>query len=86
MFLRRPEELTTDEQQTLARLRNLDPEVDLAYELVQQFARILRERTGKEQLDGWLVAPQTAPSRRLTVANKPFPNLISALTQHASFL
>ena len=54
VFLRRPEELTPEEQQTLARLRTLDPEVDLAYELVQQFTHILRERTGKEQLDGWL--------------------------------
>jgi transposase len=54
VFLRRPEELTTEEQQTLARLRTLDPEVDLAYELVQQFAHMIRERTGKEQLDGWL--------------------------------
>ncbi len=61
LFLRRPEELTTDEQQTLARLRNLDPEVDLAYELVQQFARMLRERTGKEQLDGWLERVARSP-------------------------
>lgn len=61
VFLRRPEELTTDEQQTLARLRNLDPEVDLAYELVQQFARMLRERTGKEQLAGWLERVASSP-------------------------
>ena len=61
MFLRRPEELTTEEQQTLARLRTLDPEADLAYELVQQFARMLRERTGKEQLDGWLERVASSP-------------------------
>jgi len=54
LFLRRPEELTTEERQTIVRLRNLDPEVDLAYEMVQQFARMLRNRTGEEQLDGWL--------------------------------
>jgi transposase len=51
LFLRRPEELTTEERQTITRLRNLDPEVDLAYELVQQFARMMRDRTGEEQLD-----------------------------------
>ena len=61
VFLRRPEELTTEEQQTLARLRTLDPEADLAYELVQQFARMLRERTGKEQLDGWLERVASSP-------------------------
>jgi transposase len=52
LFLRRPEELTKQEQQTLAQLRNLDPEVDLAYEMVQQFAHMLRERKGEEQLAG----------------------------------
>lgn len=61
VFLRRPEELTTDEQQTLVRLRNLDPEVELAYELVQQFTCMMRERTGKEQLDGWLERVARSP-------------------------
>jgi transposase len=42
-----------DEQETLITLRHLHPEIDLAYDLVQQFARMLRTRTG-EQLDGWL--------------------------------
>ncbi|MBV9691345.1 MAG: transposase [Ktedonobacteraceae bacterium] len=45
LFLRRPEDLTRDEQQTLAQLRNLNPEVDLAYEMVQQFVHMLRDRT-----------------------------------------
>ena len=61
MFLRRPEELTTEEQQTLARLRALDPEVDLAYELVQEFTCMMRERTGKEWLDGWLEKVASSP-------------------------
>jgi transposase len=61
LFLRRPEELTTEEQQTLARLRNLDPEVDLAYEMGQQFAHMIRDRTGKEQLDGWLEKVASSP-------------------------
>ncbi len=61
LFLRRPEDLTTDEQQTLARLRNLDPEVDLAYDLVQQFAQMMRDRTGEEKLDGWLEKVAKSP-------------------------
>ncbi|HEU5373909.1 MAG TPA: transposase [Ktedonobacteraceae bacterium] len=61
VFLRRPEELTAEEQHTLVQLRNLDPEVDLAYKLVQHFARMLRERTGKEQLDGWLEKVASSP-------------------------
>lgn len=61
LFLRRPEDLTRDEQQTLAQLRNLNPEVDLAYEMVQQFVHMLRDRTGEEQLDGWLEKVASSP-------------------------
>ncbi|GHO97568.1 transposase [Reticulibacter mediterranei] len=61
LFLHRPEKLTRDEQQTLAHLRNLDPEVDLAYELVQQFVAMMRDRTGAEQLDGWLETVASSP-------------------------
>src|SRR6266702_5697521 len=53
LFLRRPEKLRTEEQGTLAKLRELHSEVDLAYDLVQQFAQMLRTRTG-EHLDAWL--------------------------------
>jgi len=53
LFLRRPDQLKTEEQETLLLLRQLQPETDLAYELVQQFARMLRTRTG-EKLDDWL--------------------------------
>lgn len=53
LFLRRLEDLEADEQQTLSTLRHLHPEIDLAYDLVQQFARMLRTRTG-EKLDDWL--------------------------------
>jgi transposase len=48
-----PPELETEDQETLALLRSLHPEVDQAYELVQQFTQMLRTRTG-EQLDSWL--------------------------------
>jgi len=53
LFLRRPEELNVEEQEQLCKLRQINLEVDLAYELVQQFAQMLRTRTG-EQLDAWL--------------------------------
>lgn len=53
LFLRGPEGLETKEQETLMLLRSLHPEVDQAYELVQQFAHMLRTRTG-ERLDDWL--------------------------------
>jgi transposase len=43
----------SEEQETLDHLRQLHPEVDHAYELVQQFAQMLRSRTG-EHLDAWL--------------------------------
>lgn len=53
LFLRRAEKLTTDEQETLGKIRQLNAEVDLTYDLVQQFAQMLRTRTG-EKLDAWL--------------------------------
>lgn len=59
LFLRRSEELEADEQETLALLRSLHTEVDQAYELVQQFAHMLRTRTG-EQLDAWLERMRTS--------------------------
>jgi transposase len=56
LFLRRLEDLEADEQQNLITLRNLHPEIDLAYDLVQQFAQMVRTRTG-EPLDGWMPCP-----------------------------
>jgi transposase len=53
LFLRRPETLRAQEQETLVKLRQINPEVDRAYDLVQQFAHMLRTRTG-ECLDAWL--------------------------------
>ncbi len=50
LFLRQLEELETDEQETLITLQQLDPELELAYDLVEQFAQMLRTRTG-ERLD-----------------------------------
>src|SRR5262249_47766433 len=64
LFLRRPEELEADEQESLITLRHLHPEIDLAYDLVQQFARMLRTRTG-EQLDDWLEQVRASQIREL---------------------
>lgn len=64
LFLRRPEELEADDQETLAWLRSLHAEVNLAYELIQQFAQMLRTRTG-EQLDGWLSRVRASQIREL---------------------
>ncbi len=52
------------DQETLALLRSLHPEVDQAYELVQQFTKMLRTRTG-EQLDTWLQKVRESSIREL---------------------
>ena len=64
LFLRRPEERSAEEQETLAQLRSLHPEVDQAYQLVQQFAHMLRTRTG-EQLNDWLCRVKASKIREL---------------------
>jgi len=64
LFLRRPEVLDADEQETLALLRLLHTEVNQAYELVLQFAQMLRTRTG-EQLDDWLERVKASQIREL---------------------
>ena len=53
LFLHRPENLDTLEQETVLMLHQGHSEVELAYDLVQQFAQMLRTRTG-EHLDTWL--------------------------------
>ena len=57
LFLRRPEKLRSEEQEMLVKLRQIDLEVDRAYDLVQQFAQMLRNRSG-ESLDAWLAQVQ----------------------------
>ena len=58
-FLRRPEKLSVEEQETLCKLRQIHPEVDQASDLVQQFVQMLRTRTG-ERLDAWLAQVQSS--------------------------
>ncbi len=53
LFLRRPEKLPVEEQEQLYKLRQINPEVDRAYDLVQQVVQMLHTRGG-EHLDGWL--------------------------------
>lgn len=64
LFLRRPEKRSVEEQETLAQLRSLHPEVDQAYVLVQQFVHMLRTRTG-EQLNDWLCRVKASKIREL---------------------
>jgi len=64
LFLRRTEELEPDEQETLLNLRQLDPEIELAYTLVQQFTQMLRTRTG-ERLATWLENARASQIREL---------------------
>lgn len=49
----------------LAQLRQIHSEIDLAYDLIQQFAQMLRNRTG-DLLDTWLtqVASSKLPELR----------------------
>lgn len=65
LFLRAPEALSTDEQHTLLTLKQLDLEVELAYNLVRQFALMLHMRTGGEQLDAWLESVRESQVREL---------------------
>jgi transposase len=55
LFLRRPEDLTAEEHESVNQLRRLDPEIDQAYLFVQQFVQMMRARAG-EKLDEWLLA------------------------------
>jgi transposase len=64
LFLRRSEDLEPDEQETLITLRQLDPEIEMAYDLVEQFAQMLRTRTG-ERLDAWLERARASQIREL---------------------
>src|SRR4051812_24124656 len=51
-------------QSVLVMLRHLHPEVDLAYDLIEQFTQMLHMRTG-EQLDAWLEKVRVSQIREL---------------------
>jgi len=48
------EKLHIEEREQVCRLRLIHPEVDRAYDLVQQFAQMVRARTGAQCLETWL--------------------------------
>lgn len=52
-FVMRKEQLTPEQHRQIEHLCQASPDLALAYELSQNFQRILRERTGGE-LNGWL--------------------------------
>ncbi|HEY7418219.1 MAG TPA: ISL3 family transposase [Ktedonobacteraceae bacterium] len=64
LFLRQPEQLTEKERQLLEQLCQIHEEVGLAYQLVQQFARMARDRQGG-QLDAWLEKVAQSPLKDL---------------------
>ncbi len=57
LFFRKDADLKAEEQETLRQLRQASPHLEIAYQLVQEFLHMVRERTG-EQLDAWLAAVQ----------------------------
>jgi transposase len=54
LLIRQPEELDEQQQQELTSLCQTSPEIERAYHLAQSFRSMLRQRQGKERLDGWL--------------------------------
>jgi transposase len=64
LFLREPSDLDEQERQTLSAIRNKKEELETAYQLVQAFRRMVRQRQG-DCLDAWLSA----------VAESPLPEL-----------
>jgi transposase len=59
LFLARSEQLDAEEQESVCQLRQIHPEVNLVYDLVQEFAQMLRTRTG-EKLDTWLAKAEAS--------------------------
>jgi transposase len=53
LFFRKADELKQEERERLRQLRPASPQIEMAYQLVEKFLRMVRERTG-EQLAAWL--------------------------------
>jgi transposase len=53
LFFRKGDELKPEERERLRELRQASPQLETAYQLVEQFLQMVRERTG-EQLSAWL--------------------------------
>ena len=53
LFFRKREDLKPEEQEHLRQLRQASPDLEVTYQLVDEFLHMVRERTG-ERLDSWL--------------------------------
>src|SRR5712691_7392077 len=53
LFFRKQDDLKEEERESLQQLRQASPHIETAYQLVEQFLQMVRERIG-EQLDAWL--------------------------------
>ena len=53
LFFRKADELKQEERERLRQLRQASPQIETAYQLVEQFLRMVRERSG-EHLAAWL--------------------------------
>jgi transposase len=67
LFFRKEEDLTPEEQENLRQLRQASPHIEAAYQLVETFLHMVRERTG-QPLDEWLRAVEVSHLQ----AFKPF--------------
>jgi transposase len=54
LLIRPPEELDEPQKQELRRLCQASSQIEKAYHLAQSFGSMLRQRQGKERLEGWL--------------------------------
>jgi transposase len=59
LFFRKEGDLKAEEQESLRQLRQASLHLESAYQLVEAFVHMVRERTG-EQLDAWLEAVQAS--------------------------
>jgi transposase len=59
LLFRKADELKQEEREHLQQLRQASPEIETAYQLVEQFLRMVRERSG-EQLAAWLAEVQAS--------------------------
>jgi transposase len=59
LFFRKADELKAEEQESLRQLRQASPHLETAYQLVEEFLHMVRERTG-EQLDAWLTSVEAS--------------------------
>jgi transposase len=59
LFFRKADELKQEERESLRQLRQASPHIETAYQLVEKFLQLVRQRTG-EQLAAWLSEVQAS--------------------------